>query len=311
MKYINFSVVLLVLLALGSCKDDDDAPIATVPPRDRGEQQITDDIALQDYLDTHYYNASLFETPGNYEVSDIVISELPMDANGNYLALPDPDNNAILSDVVEAKTTTYAENDYNYYVLNLNQGGGETPNFTDDIRINYSGNLENGTVFDNTSNPATLDLLSLIQGWREVFPLFGTSETDAVINPDGTVTYDNYGLGVMFLPSGLGYYNTAQGSIPAYSNLIFRFALYEATENDHDGDGIASQLEDLNNNGDVLDDDTDEDGTPNFADTDDDGDGVATIFEDLDNDGDPTNDDSDGDGIANYLDEDSTESNQI
>ncbi len=27
-------------------------------------------------------------------------------------------------------------------------------------------------------------------------------------NPDGTLTFDDYGIGAVFIPSGLGYYNT-------------------------------------------------------------------------------------------------------
>ena len=59
-------------------------------------------------------------------------------------------------------------------------------------------------------------------------------------------------------------------------------------ENDHDGDGIPSYLEDLNNDGeftqnsaaDTLDgDDTDQNGTPNYFDADDDGDGIPTADE--------------------------------
>lgn len=318
MKYLKFSVVLFLTVAMSSCANDDDAPIPVVPPRDRGEQQIEDDIALVNYLESHYYNASLFDTPGDYDITDIEIKELPKDANGNYLALPNPDTNKILKGVVETKNTTFEETSYKYYILRINQGGGESVNFTDALRLNYAGSLEDGTVFDSAINPSLISLVGngsttfgAIQGWKEVMPSFETAEGDAVINDDGTVTYNNYGFGVMFLPSGLGYFNSSVGSIPGYSNLIFKFAIFEAIADDLDRDGVPSHLEDLNTNGDVMDDDTDGDGIPNFVDTDDDGDGVLTRFEDLDNDGDPTNDDSNGNGIPNYLDADSTETNQI
>ena len=48
--------------------------------------------------------------------------------------------------------------------------------------------------------------------------------------------------------------------------------------------------------------DTDGDGQRDFQDIDDDGDGVNTEDEDINNDGDPTNDDTDSDGIPDYLD---------
>lgn len=50
--------------------------------------------------------------------------------------------------------------------------------------------------------------------------------------------------------------------------------------------------------------DTDGDGIPDFRDIDDDEDGIETADEDLDQDGDFSNDDSDNDGTPNYLDPD-------
>jgi hypothetical protein len=71
---------------------------------------------------------------------------------------------------------------------------------------------------------------------------------------------------------------------------------------DDDNDSILSINEDLNQDGNLTNDDTDGDGTPNYLDNDDDGDGILTIDEDANGDGDPTNDDTDGDGIPDYLD---------
>ena len=131
----------------------------------------------------------------------------------------------------------------------------------------------------------------------------------------------------MFLPSGMGYYSSAAGAVPVYSNLIFKFKLLESEENDHDFDNVPSHLEDLDGNLDLTDDNTDDDPYADFVDSDDDNDGTLTIDEDLEpdsdltvdrdgdgdptndiGDGDPTNDDTDGDGIPNYLDTDNTES---
>ncbi|MDX1804054.1 MAG: Ig-like domain-containing protein [Alcanivorax sp.] len=73
-------------------------------------------------------------------------------------------------------------------------------------------------------------------------------------------------------------------------------------DKDDDGDGINTRDEDLNGNGNPLDDDTDGDGTPDYLDVDDDGDGVVTA-----NEGGPAND-TDGDGIPDYLDPDTGDS---
>jgi hypothetical protein len=79
---------------------------------------------------------------------------------------------------------------------------------------------------------------------------------------------------------------------------------------DNDGDGIASGDEDLNDDGNLDNDDTDGDGIPNYLDSDDDGDNVFTSDEldasNEDGDNNPfTNPlDTDSDGIADYLDDD-------
>ena len=329
MKFkFSLSLLFALVLIIISCEKDDDGGIQLEPPRDRAEQQETDNDSLMGYFKTHYYNASTFDSEGDFSVSDIQINELPKDDDGTYLALPDPENNRLLSDELgeggklKVYSTSYQEADYQYYVLELNEGGGNDVFHTDDIRINYQGQLQNMNVFDQSINPTVLKMGSfiapngqlaggVIQGWREVLTKFKTAEGEATINEDGTESYSNYGFGVMFLPSGLGYFDRPpNGSgISPYSNLIFKFALLQSQQFDADNDGVMSHLEDLNNNFNDFDDDTDEDGIANFLDADDDGDGVPTINEDLNNDGDPTND-LNASGVPLYLDADSTESNQ-
>nr|WP_321223331.1 FKBP-type peptidyl-prolyl cis-trans isomerase [uncultured Psychroserpens sp.] len=304
MKYKYITILILILVVtFGACTPDDPDTVI-VPARDRGEQQLVDSDSLIGYLETHYYNKSFFNDPSaDYSKDDIIISESPTDSDGNP-------NELLINDVV-LYTATFQSQDYEYYVLDLNPGvGGPKPNFTDDVSISYTGFLQDDDIFDSTVNPAVLDLTGVIPGWRDVLQDFKTAESGPVINEDGTVSYSNYGLGVMFLPSGLAYFNAPPVGIPQYSNLIFKFELYASEPNDHDQDGVFTHLEDLDANENITDDDTDGDEIPNYVDADDDGDGVLTINEDLNNDGDPTNDDTDGDGIPNYLDADSTESNQ-
>ncbi|SDS25914.1 hypothetical protein SAMN04489797_1208 [Winogradskyella sediminis] len=71
---------------------------------------------------------------------------------------------------------------------------------------------------------------------------------------------------------------------------------------DTDGDGVPDAYEDFNGDGDIENDDTDADGIPNYMDNDDDGDGVLTQYEAKDEDGNPL--DTDGDGDVDYLDND-------
>jgi hypothetical protein len=83
---------------------------------------------------------------------------------------------------------------------------------------------------------------------------------------------------------------------------------------DTDGDGLNTNFEDLNKNGDPTDDDSDNDGIPDFKDDDDDNDGLLTKNENPDVDGDPkTYDpkDTDGDNWPDYLDADCTSDAKI
>ncbi|MEZ4713888.1 MAG: Ig-like domain-containing protein [Caldilineaceae bacterium] len=65
-------------------------------------------------------------------------------------------------------------------------------------------------------------------------------------------------------------------------------------DSDDDGDHVYTVFEDINRNGQPMDDDTDGDGIPDYLDTDDDGDNIPTIVEGAG--------DDDNDSIANYLD---------
>jgi len=74
-----------------------------------------------------------------------------------------------------------------------------------------------------------------------------------------------------------------------------------------DNDGIPAEFEDINGNGDLDDDDTDNDGIPNYLDDDDDGDNVRTVTEKPEytqSEGLANAQDTDGDTIPDYLDDD-------
>lgn len=312
---LPFLFITIMVAGIIACTPDDSNQ-NIVPERDRTEQQLADRDSLLNYLSTHYYNSGFFETGANHTYSDIIISELPMDENGNYLPLPNPDENTLLIDAIdEPYQVEFADTDYEYYVLRINQGGGAQPAFTDAVRVKYEGTIvASGEVFDERSSPIDLNLqgdgvsvLGSIKGWQYVMPQFSTAESFDIQN-DGQVSYDNFGLGVMFLPSGLGYYANFVIGITPYSNLIFKFDLLQSEEIDHDNDLVQSYKEDRDGDGIVENDDTDEDAIPDFIDVDDDGDGVLTRFEDIDGDGDPTNDIG-ANGIPKYLDPEETESN--
>ena len=322
MKLKIYTLLITIIFVSFSCGDDGEDNVTVVPEADRTEQQAIDNDSLVGYLQTHYVNQIYLTNNSSISFDDIEINELP--ENGE---LPDPDQNSLLIDLIETYTTTYFDVEYQYYVLKINQGGSETsPNFSDKVRVSYQGSLMDDTVFDSSISPVDFDLTSTIAGWGRVLPEFNNAE-DFIINSDGTVTYNNPGIGIMFLPSGLGYFSAAAGTVPVYSNLIFKFKVYQSEFNDHDFDNVPSHLEDTNGNYDLSDDNSDDDDFADFIDSDDDNDGTLTIDEDLEpdsdltvdrdgdgdptndiGDGDPTNDDTDGDGIPNYLDPDDTTS---
>ncbi|MGF1556929.1 FKBP-type peptidyl-prolyl cis-trans isomerase [Paucihalobacter sp.] len=298
-----FTVLALAILVIGIGCSPDDPDFVPVPERDRSEQQLTDNDSLIGYFETHYYNWGDLQGEGDLTIDDIVISELPKDEDGNYLALPDPDNNRMLMGNVDAFTTTFRDIEYTYYILSLNQGGGEArPNFSDNVRVRYSGNLQNATVFDSSASPVVFDLTNVVPGWNRVMPKFNVASS-FTINGDGTVQYFDYGVGVMFIPSGLAYFATPPFGVPVYSNLIFKFELYQTEVLDHDNDGIPSYMEDLDGDFNLFNDDTDGDRIPNYLDPDDDGDGVPTRDEIIINpDGTIVFPDSNGNETPDYLD---------
>lgn len=87
---------------------------------------------------------------------------------------------------------------------------------------------------------------------------------------------------------------------PNYYNCVTIF--FSTPTADPDQDGIPNLAEDLNNNGEISDDDTDGTGWPNYGDNDDDGDGILTINEDYNGNGNPADDDMNANGIPDYLD---------
>jgi len=95
-----------------------------------------------------------------------------------------------------------------YYIIDT-PGGSTHPTTASYVKIHYKGYLTDGTTFDQTTGtPVTLSLASVIKGWQIGVPLFGKG-----------------GKGHLFIPSDLGYGETAYDKIPAHSVLIFDIVL--------------------------------------------------------------------------------------
>jgi len=300
MKIKNYLYLILTLvLGFYSCGNDDDEVVQT-PPRDRAEQYLVDIDSIEEFLSTHFYNYEEFQLDPNSSTFEIEFDTI---AGENSDKIP-------LIDQVEDKLVYDAEEvEYKLYYLKVREGLGDTPTFGDSTFVTYTGTLIDQNVFDNSPIPIWFQLPNVVQGFREGVIEFNGA-TGFTENPDGTFNYDNFGIGAIFLPSGLGYFNAPTAGTSAYSPLIFTFHMLGVNEADSDNDGVLNIDEDLDGDRNLYSDDTDEDLIPDFLDSDDDGDNILTIYEDLNEDGDPRNDDSDNDGIPNYLDKDSTVSTQ-
>lgn len=291
-QWALFSVFALMVFA---CNQED---VQSVEIRDVQTQFQTDDTDLLAFLQSHFYNYADFEAaPDDYSLR-IQIDTLAGD-NANSTPLIDQ----VKSKQIQITNSDGEVIDHTLYYLVVREGKGQQPTEVDSTYVRYTGRLLSGAVFDNRELPVWFNLPDLVPGFREGIPEFRSGSFSE--NSDGTFSFFDYGQGALFMPSGLGYFSTAQPNIPAYSPLAFTFSLFTMKATDHDGDTVPSAEEDINQDGNPFNDDTDGDGVANMYDSDDDGDGVLTKDEiDLDQNGVPG--DSDGDGIPNYLDSDSS-----
>lgn len=294
-KFKFYFILLITTITIFSCQKDDDDPTYTIePPRDYQTQYNAEIVDIEKYLNTSYLNMDL--TDPNFADKDVVISKIP--AGGTQPSIMSYLNAATFPKL-KKKTVIMNKVEYTLYYLVLREGIGNKPCNVDGVLTSYIGSYlytspatatppsELLTAeFEKVTNPESyLSLFTTITGWGETFPEFKMGTYSTV---GGKVTYKDFGAGVMFLPSGLAYYNNANGTIPAYSTLIFSFKLFDVQRLDQDNDGIPSYLEDLDGDGylrvsdpanNSYPDDTDHDGIPNFYDIDDDGDNYTTRLE--------------------------------
>jgi FKBP-type peptidyl-prolyl cis-trans isomerase FkpA len=273
---ISFLLVFSIF-GLISCNEDDAA--SATPPEPFAIQYPKDLAKIDAYLDTHHMEVS----PDN----DVTFLEIPA-GNTTMQSIRTQTLYPLMSKNVDIEGVSHK-----IYYISLNEGTQENPTKVDSIFVDYKGDYISGTSqeipntdttvtkkyrkninFDSSQSPVWFTINTLIGGFSEILPFFKTGTSS--LNSDGTVTYNNFGAGVMFLPSALGYYSQPTSTIPTYSPLIFSFKLKSVNYVDNDFDRIDSRYEDLNGDGNYLNDDTDGDGRYNFLDQDDDGDGITT-----------------------------------
>ena len=286
--------LLLTFTLLLSCNKDDDN---TIEIRDYSEQVVIDEQTIEEYLKSHYYNYEDFNSSNSFEVDTKVRIDTITDATANKTPL---------FDQVKIKTINVSDSDgietpHKLYYIIAREGIISNPSIVDSVYITYKGMLTDNSIFDERKYPAWLDLANSLEGFREGVSELKSGEFRQ--NSNGTIQYSSYGIGLFFLPSGIGYFENTTSNIPEYSPLIFSVSLMTSNPTDHDSDGILSINEDIDGDGSPFYDDTDNDNLWNMYDADDDGDGTLTINE-LDKNNDQIIDDTNNDGIPDYLDPD-------
>jgi len=93
----------------------------------------------------------------------------------------------------------------------MKEGSGESPKETDKVKVEYTGTLIDGTIFDATSTrgePAEFAINGVIPGWTEGLQL---------MKPGAKY--------IFYIPAELAYGDQKTGPIPAGSTLIFEVEL--------------------------------------------------------------------------------------
>ena len=295
-KYLKIILFLVIGITIASCSKSEST--STVALRAYPVQYKADMDSIDKYIDTHYIQSV---------DSDFNITMAKIPDGGTQLSIRAQQN--YLLDTVKVFNEDHNVN-YKIYFLKLREGTNQSTSAVDSVYVSYRGTLVSDAQFDYSETPVWFQLESVVAGWGEIIPLFKTGTYDTTEGPNPT-TFSNFGAGVMFLPSGLGYYNQIpSASIPYYSPLIFSFKLKSQRSRDHDRDGVLSKYE-INPSTAAgvshkpKDYDSDGDKKPNYYDIDDDGDFFMTITEIHKNsNGSIIFEDGDGDGIPNYLDPD-------
>ena len=290
MKKKLFFLFLVFLLFLQCKKEDTTEPITI---RDYSEQVIVDQDLLETYLKTHTYNYEDFNNESDVNIKLDTISE----NNSSRVSLFEQASIKTI-DVTNAEGQITS---HNLYYIIAREGSNESPSVADSVYVAYNGILTDGSTFDSSKFPIWIDLANTIEGFREGISELRTGKFTE--NSNGTIAYTSFGVGLFFIPSGIGYFENINSGIPEYSPLIFTVKLMTHTDTDHDNDGVLSIFEDIDGDNKPFGDDSDGDNLWNMYDVDDDGDGILTVNE-IDKNNDSIIDDTNNDGIPDYLDPD-------
>lgn len=306
-------ILTLVITGISCNKSDDSGGFTPEPLKDSKEVYEKNRESILKYLKNNYMiernGVITFDsiTSANHTNEKAVFYDNRLDSivvnNDDYAAfsLIDPYNSSNLIYKYSKSADTIK---YKVYYLRLNEGQGQKSSPVDSIFVKRNSfNLKNERI-TSTNHPTTggfysfpitiaelrgtvASPLRMHTGERQMLSFIKTA-LNSGINPDGTISYDETTAGriIVFIPAGIGQFNSAYDKLAAYEPYISDLTLISAFERDHDLDGIPSKFEvkpekigtELTIH-DYFDLDTNKDAIPNFLDIDDDGDGVPTRIE--------------------------------
>ena len=108
----------------------------------------------------------------------------------------------LFGDEALAKDIQWEEDGFGYRIVK--EGTAPKPTLGTVVRVNYTGRLKDGTVFDHPAKPADFSIGRTITGLSLGLQMLGTG-----------------GKAVLFVPPSLGYGPRAVAGIPPNSGLIF------------------------------------------------------------------------------------------
>lgn len=118
------------------------------------------------------------------------------------------DNEAFLEKKAKEDNVVKTASGLLYEVIKLGNGGPK-PTASSDVEVRYRGELIDGTVFDESKTPISLNLSGVIKGWTEGLQLMSVGDKFR-----------------FYIPSELGYGEQGAGSdIKPFSTLIFEVEL--------------------------------------------------------------------------------------
>ncbi|MFM1807312.1 MAG: hypothetical protein RLZZ242_37 [Bacteroidota bacterium] len=313
----GFALLLAALVFVSCSNNNDNNDFTPVEIEALSTINAQNQAELEAFLQSHYYDESDAIKPLDgappkslalWNDPRLQVKEVRVRPSEHNLNLDDYTEDEIANGIA-----------HNLYYFIVEAGAGNSVATADSVYVQYAGRTLDLNLFDQVKQGGSWFDLARIQAPQQGFRGFAEgaallkSATQIVDNPDGTFSALDAGKGFFFFGSALGPYQNAQATIPAYGAMFFEIKVLSRKVTDHDGDGVPSYLEDLNNNGYLFDDNTDLDDEiangravlPNYFDPDDDGDGTPTaceIFLGLDP-LDPTECyDADGDGDCDRCD---------